>query len=53
MKYFGVANLDIKLLNKHIFLPHMKNDVYKICDKCLISTCKKAKSKVIYHDFRT
>ena len=38
-------------LHEHFYWPHMKHDVYKFCDKCLV--CKKAKSKVMSHGLYT
>jgi len=50
MGHFGVQKTS-EFLHKHFFWPHMKHEVHKFCDKCLV--CKKAKSKVMPHGLYT
>ena len=42
MGHFGVVKT-LDVLHKHFYWPKMKNDVQRICDKCI--TCRKAKSR--------
>lgn len=44
MGNFGVQKT-YDILHEHFYWPHMKHDVHKFCDKCLV--CKKSKSKVM------
>ena len=46
MGHFGVQNI-YDTLHEHFYWSHMKHDMHKFCDKCLV--CKKAKSKVMPH----
>ena len=39
------------IFHKHFYWTHIKHDVHKFCDKCLV--CKKAKSKVMSHGLYT
>ena len=50
MGHFG-AQKTHDILHGHFYWPHMKHDVHKFCDKCLV--CKKAKSKVMSHGLYT
>ena len=47
MEHFGVQ-LTLDLLDKHLFWPHMKHNVNKFCENCIV--CKKSKSKVKCND---
>ena len=50
MGHFGVAKT-LNILHEHFFWPHMKHDVHKFYDRCLV--CKKANSKVMHHGLYT
>ncbi|RDX79368.1 hypothetical protein CR513_40222, partial [Mucuna pruriens] len=50
MGHFGVQKT-LEILQEHFFWPHMKRNVHKFCDHCLV--CKKAKSKVKPHGLYT
>ena len=50
MGHFGVSKT-LDILHEHFFWPHMKHDVHKFCDRCLV--VKKAKSKVMHHGLYT
>nr|KYP51637.1 Transposon Ty3-I Gag-Pol polyprotein [Cajanus cajan] len=50
MGHFGVQKT-LEILQEHFYWPHMKRDVHKFCDHCII--CKKAKSKVKPHGLYT
>ncbi|KAI5431116.1 variant 2, Acyl-coenzyme A oxidase 2 [Lathyrus oleraceus] len=46
MGHFGVSKT-LEFLKEHFYWPHMKIDVQKLCERCIV--CKKAKSKVMPH----
>jgi hypothetical protein len=48
--HFGVSKT-LELLQEHFYWPHMKIDVQKFCDRCIV--CKRAKSKVMPHGLYT
>jgi hypothetical protein len=48
--HFGVAKT-LRILHELFFLPHMKRDVERICEKCIM--CKQAKSKLKPHGLYT
>lgn len=50
MGHFGVVKT-LELLQEHFYWPHMKIDVQKLCERCIV--CKKAKSKVLPHGLYT
>ena len=50
MGYFGVQKT-LETLQEHFYWPHMKKDVQKFCEHCIV--CKKAKSKVKPHGLYT
>lgn len=50
MGHFGVPKT-LEFLQEHFYWPHMKVDVHKHCDRCIV--CKKAKSKVMPHGLYT
>jgi hypothetical protein len=50
MGHFGVSKT-LELLQEHFYWPHMKIDVQKFCDRCIV--CKRAKSKVMPHGLYT
>jgi hypothetical protein len=50
MGHFGVAKT-LGILHGHFFWPHMKCDVERICEKCIM--CKQAKSKLKSHGLYT
>jgi hypothetical protein len=50
MGHFGVAKT-FDVLHDHFFWLHMKQDVERICEKCI--TCKQAKSKLQRHELYT
>uniref|UniRef100_A0A151UF56 Transposon Ty3-I Gag-Pol polyprotein n=1 Tax=Cajanus cajan TaxID=3821 RepID=A0A151UF56_CAJCA len=50
MGHFGVQKT-LEILQEHFYWPHMKHDVHKFCDHCIV--CKKAKSKVKPHGLYT
>ena len=50
MGHFGVQKA-YDTLHEHFYWPHMKHDVHKFCDKCLV--CKKAKSMVMPYGLYT
>jgi hypothetical protein len=50
MGHFGVAKT-LGILHDHFFWPHMKRDVERICEKCIV--CKHAKSKLKPHGLYT
>ena len=48
--HFGVAKT-LGVLHQHLFWPHMKCDVERICERCI--TYKQAKSKLKPHGLYT
>ena len=46
MGHFGIAKT-LNVLKEYFFWPHMKRDVGKICERCIV--CKQAKSRVLPH----
>lgn len=50
MGHFGVQKT-LETLQEHFYWPHMKKDVQKFCEHCIV--CKKAKSKVKPHGLYT
>lgn len=50
MGHFGVSKT-LEFLREHFYWPHMKIDVQKFCERCIV--CKKAKSKVMPHGLYT
>ncbi|XP_050916762.1 uncharacterized protein LOC127131922, partial [Lathyrus oleraceus] len=50
MGHFGVSKT-LEFLKEHFYWPHMKIDVQKLCERCIV--CKKAKSKVMPHGLYT
>ena len=46
MGYFGVQKT-LDILQEHFYLPHMKHDVHRFCEQCIV--CKKSKFKVMPH----
>jgi hypothetical protein len=50
MGHFGVVKT-LDVLHDHFYWPKMKNDVQRICDKCI--TCRKAKSMTQPHGLYT
>jgi len=50
MGHFGVVKT-LELLQEHFHWPHMRIDVQKLCERCIV--CKKAKSKVLPHGLYT
>jgi len=50
MGHFGVVKT-LELLQEHFYWPHMKVDVQKLCEGCIV--CKRAKSKVLPHGLYT
>ena len=50
MGHFGVQKT-LETLQEHFYWPHMKKDVHKFCEHCIV--CKKAKSKVKPHGLYT
>ena len=46
MGHFGVIKT-LDIFTKHFYWPHMRRDVERICNRCMI--CKKAKSKMMPH----
>ena len=50
MGHFGVQKT-LDILHEHFYWPHMKHDVHKWCEKCLV--CKRSKSRVMPHGLYT
>lgn len=50
MGHFGVPKT-LDMLQEHFYWPHMKTNVQKFCDRCVV--CKKSKSKVRPHGLYT
>ncbi|XP_074570603.1 uncharacterized protein LOC141827283 [Curcuma longa] len=50
MGHFGVQKT-LEMLHEHFHWPHMKHDVQKFCERCIV--CRKAKSKVSPHGLYT
>lgn len=50
MGHFGVQKT-LDMLHEHFYWPHMKRDVRKLCERCIV--CKKSKSKVMPHGLYT
>ncbi|XP_029126278.1 uncharacterized protein LOC109793894 [Cajanus cajan] len=50
MGHFGIKKT-LEILQEHFFWPHMKRDVQKFCEHCVV--CKMAKSKSLPHGLYT
>lgn len=50
MGHFGVQKT-LDILHEHFCWPHMKHDVHKLCDRCIV--CKRSKSRVMPHGLYT
>ena len=46
MGHFGIQKT-LDMLQENFYWPHMKHDVHKFCERCIV--CKKSKSKVMPH----
>ena len=46
MGHFGVQKT-LDMLQEHFYWPHMKHDVHKFCEQCIV--CKHSKSRVMPH----
>ncbi|KAG7572494.1 Integrase catalytic core [Arabidopsis suecica] len=50
MGHFGIAKT-LSVMQDHFYWPHLKRDVERICERCVV--CKHAKSKVQLHGLYT
>ncbi|XP_061337074.1 uncharacterized protein LOC133284106, partial [Gastrolobium bilobum] len=41
----------LDMLHEHFYWPHMKRDVHKLCERCIV--CKQSKSKLLPHGLYT
>ena len=50
MGHFGIQKT-LDMLHEHFYWPHMKRDVHRLCERCIL--CKQSKSKLLPHRLYT